>query len=136
MLIKYLGKILVFSTLLGTIFPAFGQKMSVKEKYAESNGTTVVIKDDKASDVDILNQQFNLDSFGMDEEVRITRATTPNTSVAPQQKERNLTTEEKFGYTKVYGAVPPPRNNKVKTKRRKVKFNKKRKKARGFCFAF
>jgi len=138
MLMKYGREILMFVALLGIILPVFGQKMSVKDKFrnTQSNNTIVIIKDHKASDADILNQQFNLDSFGMDDEVHITRAAAPNTDVAPQVKERSLTTEEKFGYTKVYGAVPPPSKRSYKTKKRKVKYKKNRKKSRGFCYSF
>ena len=132
---KYARLFILFVCTVSLVGTSIGQKLSIKDK-TQSNNTILVIKDEKASDTDILNQQFDLDSFSMNEEVRITRSAEKAPETPAASVERVVEKKSKNDYVKVYGAVPPPRTSKVKMKKRKIKYKKKRKKYRGFCFSF
>lgn len=71
---KYLS-LLVFFTCLSLQF-GFSQ---VKKQFLDSKSTktTVVIKEDAASDMAILNSQFDINSIGMGQEIRITTQQDP-----------------------------------------------------------
>jgi hypothetical protein len=62
----------------------------VKDTYQDQSNalTTIVVKEDSASDMDILQQQFDLDAIGMHQVIRIT--TRPN--VAPKPEEVRIAT--------------------------------------------
>ncbi|MEL6986669.1 MAG: hypothetical protein AAGK97_02475 [Bacteroidota bacterium] len=132
--LKFFATSLLLS--IGTF--ALAQTASIKDKFrANENGNTiVVIKDEKASDQDILNQQFDLSNFSMDDQVKITRAIVNVPNVKAETKERNNVQYKTISFHKVYGEVPPPRASKIKHKRKKVKRKRARKKYRGACYAF
>ena len=65
-------------------------KAQVKQTYQDEvfRQTTVVIKEDEATDVDVLNQNFDLEDVGMHQQIRITTAhsqTETATAKAPVQ---------------------------------------------------
>ncbi len=65
---KYLSLLVLFSSL--SIQFGFSQ---VKKQYLDNTNTksTVVVKEDNASDMDILNSQFDINSIGLGQEIRI-----------------------------------------------------------------
>ncbi|MFK8010334.1 MAG: hypothetical protein AB8H03_28530 [Saprospiraceae bacterium] len=71
---KYLSLLVLFTCL--SLQFGFSQ---VKKQFLDnkSSKTTVVIKEDAASDMDILNSQFDLNSIGMGQEIRITTQQDP-----------------------------------------------------------
>lgn len=71
---KYLSLLVLF-TFLSFQF-GFSQ---VKKQYLDNQNTasTVVVKEDAANDMDILNSQFDINSIGMGQEIRITTENNP-----------------------------------------------------------
>jgi len=59
----------------------------VKKQYQDNvhKSTTVVIKEDGANDFDILNSQFNLDDYAVNEQIKITTDQTPKPRISAPQ---------------------------------------------------
>jgi len=68
---KYLSLLVLFTCL--SLQLGFSQ---VKKQFLDTKNTksTVVIKEDAANDMEILTSQFDINSFGMGQEIRITTA--------------------------------------------------------------
>lgn len=65
-------QIIILLVIFGTtVSTAFGQ---IKKEFKDpkSGKTTVVVKEDGADDYDLLNSHFNLDDYGVAEQIRIT----------------------------------------------------------------
>jgi len=63
----------LLTTLVALLFVCATLNAQVKDQYQDkSNGTTIVVKEDAANDMDILNDQFDLDDVGMHQVIRIT----------------------------------------------------------------
>ena len=75
----------------------------IKSQY-ESNQTTVVIKEDEANDMDILNQQFDLDEIGMHQVIRITTGSTPPNNEAVDISQVVTIQEEQIQEAEVFSA--------------------------------
>ncbi|MDG1435098.1 MAG: hypothetical protein P8Q41_13850 [Saprospiraceae bacterium] len=71
---KHLSLLVLFACL--SLQLGFSQ---VRKQFLDDNSTrtTVVIKEDAANDMAILNSQFNLNSIGMGQEIRITTQDNP-----------------------------------------------------------
>ncbi len=68
-----MNKILL-TTLVALLFVCATVEAQVKDTYKDKSNemTTVVVKEDTADDMDILNDQFDLDNVGMHQVIRIT----------------------------------------------------------------
>jgi len=155
---KYLSTLVIFTCL--TLQFGFSQ---VKKQYVDeqSASTTVVVKEDDASDIDILNSQFDINSIGIGQVIKIKTEKTPlneNTTVAlaevpttktvskpkvvkeatqPAREVAALPKARKAPSEKYYKGVGKSR--KVKTKRKRLKKRKrlrKRKRRKRGCPTF
>lgn len=68
-----MNKILL-TTIVALLFVCATTQAQVKDKYQDKSNemTTIVVKEDAANDMDILNDQFDLDDVGMHQVIRIT----------------------------------------------------------------
>lgn len=76
---KYLSLLVLFT------FLSFQFGISqVKKQYLDNQNlkSTVVVKEDNASDMDILNSQFDINSIGLGQEIRITTEKDPKPTLA------------------------------------------------------
>ena len=71
---KYLSLLVLF-----TFFSIQFGFSQVKKQYLDNKNTasTIVVKEDAANDLDILNSQFDINSVGMGQEIRITTEKDP-----------------------------------------------------------
>lgn len=101
---KYLSLLVLFTCL--SLQFGFSQ---VKKQFLDNKNskTTVVIKEDAASDMDILNSQFDLNSIGMGQEIRITTQQDP----LPQPKAEEPLAE--VSITEAPNKVLTPKGNKI-----------------------
>jgi len=78
---KYLSFLVLFTCL--SVPSTFSQ---VKKQYLDSQNTstTVVVKEDSANDMEILNNQFDINSIGMGQVIRI------QTGIDPTKKNQNV----------------------------------------------
>lgn len=148
---KYLSLLVIFACL--SLNTGFSQ---VKKTYIDNDfsETTVVVKEDNVSDIDILNSQFDINSVGLGEVIMIKTEKTPPVAEVPlaevpttkkrvvkeaTQPARNVASmpkARKRASEKHYQGVGKSR--KVKTKRKKIKKRKrfKYKKRRRGCPTF
>ena len=127
----------LFSLCFFLTISGFSQEKKVKEKFRAQNGQTInVVKNDKANDKEILSEQFDLASIGMNEEVRIYRNQTASLKVDPAKASRTNEVAVSKSSSPKSSYVPRPSGRKVKMKKIRLKKRRKNKRYRGTCFSF
>lgn len=117
--------LLIFAILLSV-----GLQAQIKRQYQDSIhlAETVVIKDSATvSDMEILNNEFNIDEYEVGEVIRITTENLPESSPGTAAPKNDPVTK-KDKPTRVISAFPPS-NSKTK-KRFNPRFKKKKRKKR------
>ncbi len=139
---KYLISLVIFTCL--SLQFGFSQ---VKKSYVDSDHseTTVVVKEDSASDIDILNSQFDINSIGLGEVIMIKTEKEPKAAKPEVAKKtpKKVVVKEATKPAREVAALPKARKQvsekyfkgsgsrkKVKTKRKRLRFKKKRFKKR------
>ena len=104
---KYLSSLVIFSCLF--LSSTFSQ---VKKQYvdADNSSTTVVVKEDNASDIDILNANFDINAFGLGEVIMIKTEKEPK-EVQPKVTEPKVTTPKVTPEKLVVKEVTKPARN-------------------------
>lgn len=94
----------------------------IKRTYTDNvySQTTVAVKEDGASDVEVLNEAFDLDEFGMDQQIRITTEQfqalqaadqTNNASTSSEAPQQTITQAPKEAKIVAITSFPRPSNN-------------------------
>lgn len=118
---KYLSSLVIFSCLF--LSSTFSQ---VKKQYvdADNSSTTVVVKEDNASDIDILNANFDINAFGLGEVIMIKtekepkvvqkEVTEPKVKVTtPKETPEKLVVQEVTKPARNVAAMPVARSKSV-----------------------
>lgn len=130
-------RINLFSLCFLLTISGFSQEKKVKEKFRAQNGQTInVVKNDKANDKEILNEQFDLASIGMNEEVRIYRNQAASLNVAPAKESRTTEVAVTKSSSPKSSYVPKSSGRRVKMKKVRLKKRRKNKRYKGTCYAF
>lgn len=141
---KYLISLVIFTCL--SLQFGFSQ---VKKSYVDSDHseTTVVVKEDNASDIDILNSQFDINSIGLGEVIMIKTEKEPKAAkpevakkpaakvvvkeaTKPAREVASLPRAKKKVSEKYFKGTGTRSNRKFKKKRKKRRFKNKRFKKR------
>ncbi|MFT4667536.1 MAG: hypothetical protein ACI8YQ_001370 [Polaribacter sp.] len=94
----------LLTSLMALLFVCATMQAQVKDKYQDKSSslTTIVVKEDAANDMDILNDQFDLDDVGMHQVIRITtRQETP-----PEVATAALPSNDKIDIQSVTESMP------------------------------